>query len=421
MVLKHVLTLLVISSLFLLFCQQREHANIFDPQNQADSLDLNLHIVQSDSIVRLVWNAPSPERYSGFKVYRKSSGEAGFSVVGSVRAGHTAFNDSSVQSDRNYWYYVTVTGEDAESPPTKALHTMPGAGTFWLLDYWDFYIYRLTYDLEHIIATKYAVWRPQEMSFTPDFSAALLTYPEYHYFELFSPANGSGIRGFDDLNHPFACIYNQEMQAFWVGDSSGGLYTLGSSDARPQMLSDLPRRPIKICKNKEKLYFVLDMGRHSILIFASDGTLIRSVNRLGEKTLENPFFIASSPATGDVFVLDAAEGTNYLYRYNPDTDAAQQLFSDAYLSAVTFDSVDQSLWLAINMPDSAKILQLFLSDLRLTEHNGFIKVSDIVLSPYTGHILVADAGKKELTHFRRDFSRIGVFKRALYPFRIYNQ
>jgi len=66
-------------------------------------------------------------------------------------------------------------------------------------------------------------------------------------------------------------------------------------------------------------------------------------------------------------------------------------------------------------------LQLFLSDLRLIEHNGFTRISDVAISPYTGHIIVADAGEKELIHFRRDFSRIGVFTKALYPFRIYNQ
>ena len=131
---KYVVFLIFVSTLFTFTCTEREISNIFDPRWDKDSLDIKLRISSADSVITVKWSAPHTVDYKGFNLYRKVESETEFSLLGFLPEDQTEYDDHIEQYDITYQYYLTIQGENSESPPTKKIQTMPGPVSFWVLD-----------------------------------------------------------------------------------------------------------------------------------------------------------------------------------------------------------------------------------------------------------------------------------------------
>jgi len=393
---------------------QREHANIFDPQFPVDSINLDLRIISSDSVVTLSWIPPGQVQYMGFNIYRQSEDSAQFSLLARVDRDQFQFNDLQTQYDKLYRYYLRIQGADSESPRSTIVQTVPGPFRVWILDRWNFYIYYLTYDLRHVIRTQYAVWRPQSMCRDEANQTAVITYPGYHYLELFRLADGTLLSGFDDLKYPFDCVFNAQTRTFWIADSSGGIYALSKDPMDIQQLNNLPRHPLQMIRGGENRFYVLDRKSRSISIFNALGERTGTINR----GLNDPYYLAGSDFNL-LYILDRQDSlTSNLVQYDPESNQLKEIYHGDNLALVKLSFDHHSLWLAQNNPSNAKILQLSLEGIRLSERKGFKFISDVTPAK-NGHLLVADAGAALLFHFGKDKSLVGRFSKAYYPFKVY--
>ena len=409
---------------FLAGCNTREHTNIFDPQNPADSMNIGLQITAStDQVVALSWQSPGNVDYTGFNIYRKIAGQNSFSKLATVCDTCFHFSDSAVVSDKEHLYYLTVQGKDKESIPSKSVTTVPGPGTFWLLDREDYTIYHVTYDLRHVLNTKYTIGRPQAMCFNGDYTRALVVYSYFRYMELFDVATGNGLKGFDDLTRPYDCIYNPFQKTFWIVDASaGGLYSLSpSGTTAPELIGSAPESPVQIRFGGGHLYFVLDSDRNSVWVFDSDGAMVTELSDTAVVNMEQPQYIAASPDSQILLIIDQRETERVLIKYDYAQRRTEEIFRSPDLALAAFDSVDSSIWLALNSANSSKIVQLSIGGQRLVEKGSFTHISDLLVSPYTGHLLIADGWAGVLYHFRRDFTLVGSSKTAYYPYKVYSQ
>ncbi len=415
------LTYLVI--LFTLSCNTREHNNIFDPQNPTDSLELGLRITASDDqIITMEWSPPGQVDYSGFNIYRKADTETNFQKIGQVCDTCHQFTDRGFQVDHEYHYYVTVQGQDIESIPSKSIATVPGPGTFWLIDREDYVVYHLTYDLRHVLHKRYTIGLSNALSFNADYTRGLLIYPYFRYIELFDIASGMGIKGYDNITRPYDCIFNSYQNAFWIADAgSGGLYRLPESGDGLELFNSSLKEPILIKQNAQNLFFILDSEQKSIWFFDRTGSLIKELSYLGDYALNDPKYIAASSLCDLIFVIDQQKEERVLVKYDYGLDQAEVIFRSTDLSLAAIDTAHQSLWLALNSADSSKILQLSFAGERLVEKAHFTRISDLLISPYTGHLVVADGWAGVLYHFRTDFSLVGASKKAYYPYKVYSQ
>jgi len=414
------LYIILLLVLFLLSCQERTRNNIFDPQSGIDSVNLSLRITESDSLIRLNWAVPRNIDFKGFNLYRKKEGESSFTLRTRLQPFIHAFCDTVKAFDVAYSYYLTLIGSDGQSPPSKQVSTMPGPGTFWVLDSWNFVIWHLTYDLQNLIGAKYTIWIPQALALSRQDSLALITYPAYHYFELFNYRTSQSIAGSDVLKHPFDCVYDPFAAGFWLSDSSGGLYFYDPQTKQIVQKTLFPQKPLQIAVDSDQL-FILDAKRKALLVFDKKGSTIRAVTTVDSIRFNNPYFIELDRRNHLIYLLDHSVQGDFLYCLNTALTQARFLFSGNKLDMVRADHRNGILWLAKHDKNNAEILQL--SDLlpRLIDLKGFKYISDFKISPYTNNLIIADPGQGKVFHYRSNGILIGVSEQALYPFKVYNE
>jgi len=404
----------LLGTLIFISCQ-REHSNIFDPENEIEILDLNLRIVQTDSVVSLSWRAPIDVSHSGFNLYRKIETEAEFKRIASLPANQFSFTDRDIQSQQSHAYYLSVQGNNIESPTTAVIESIPGPANFWVLDYWNFYVLHLSFDLQHILSQRYAVWRPQEMCFNTTGTFALITYPQYHFFEVFSPLTNTYIKGFDALKNPYACYFDVLENRFWISDTSGGIYTVELQSMELQKINASVSRPTQIIADAQNNVYVLNSLTNRVIQLNGDGTIIGALPQLGDSVK----FIDIDPDENFIYSVNYSDSTRTLYRQSLTNWSTETFFSDSDLVMLRPSPLDESVWIVLNRTDSAEIVQLSANGDRLYTLKEFEHISDFNISRKTGYLIVADGGSGTVVHLKPDGSVIGTFDEAYYPFKVY--
>ena len=142
-----------VPALLVLACSGWDRSNPLDPRNPDTGgriTDVRLSAIKHDVIVS--WDSVDLPGVIGYQVYRKRANETSFLPVGSVSATVSSYMDSGRPYEENVQYAVTaVTSAPYESPLSDSLSILPGPYTFWMLDYYDGSVQRLTYDGRHAI------------------------------------------------------------------------------------------------------------------------------------------------------------------------------------------------------------------------------------------------------------------------------
>ncbi len=409
------------AGLILFFSCQREHSNIFDPKNGTQTLDLNLRIAESDSIVVLQWNPPYTVHYQGFNIFRKIKEEEDFTLFDSVAADSLSWTDRQIQSGVSYSYYLTLQGSGIQSPPTTIIKTTPGPDRFWILDRWNFYILHLTSDLQHTIARHYAIDRPQNMCFNTSGNAAIITYTRQHYFEIFNPHNGEHLKDFSHLERPYDCLFDAQKNRFWISDSSGGIFTVDNETLELRSVNANLNRPAQLGLDAGGRIYVLDANLQQILRLNPDGSISDTLQGLGNDVT---YFNVDSK-NNFLYTISGDDSLKYLRRYAITDSGSTILFSSPYLQQVRHSPLDKSLWITLNNDNSAEILQLSAEGARLKVLDGLNYISDMNISPVTGTIIAGtlnlDTREGIVLHLNPDGSVIGSSHKVYYPYRVYIQ
>ena len=398
---------------------QREHQNIFDPENNIDSLDLHLRIIRSDSIVALRWHKPATVSFRGFNLFRKTEDEDAFRIIATLPADSLEFDDSDVRFETLYTYFLNVFGDDVESPPTQLIKTIPGAEKIWVLDYWNFYILNLSFDLRHLLRQHYAIWRPKAMSFSKDERAALVTYPGYRYFEIFNPRSNAYLHGSDALERPFDCLFLPSQNQFYISDSTGGVYSVNLSNYSVSPLINALDRPTYMGSDALDKLYILNGLPGSLFQFDTDTEILTPVEILGDSIIN----FVSDPQRKRILAISSKLGKRTLNSYIYGDTSFTELYVDSALTRVRISSFDGTVWVSLNYQNSAKIVQLSGDGVRLNSLNGFNYISDFNISPKTGYLIIADMNFNTsigtIHHIYEDGTSIGTSTEAYYPYRVY--
>ncbi len=395
-------------------CSVRERDNVFDPKSRIDSLNFRLVLTKADSLISFYWYPPGNIDYQGYHIYRKLAGQNNFSSRAELSKSQTLFTDSSVIFDLKHFYYLTLIGKSGESPPTKILATIPGPGTIWILDRWDEYIYKYSYDLQHQYLKHYAIWIPQDLAFNKMEHQVLITYPLFHYAELIDSETGQLIDDIRDLQYPYACVFHPKQNTFWVSDSSGYLYRFDAANLQnKQLLDEELRRPLIMDIDREGVVYLLDQGLNQIILYGAEGTRLATITDSWAIS-----WLSLSKKNGQVYFISKQGDSSRVYQYWFLTKEKKLIFKDLNIDLVTISEFDQTLWLVQNFEEAAKILQLSTDGLRLKKLSGYKKIEDLAVNPYNGNLVIADEGAHQVIHLSLNGEMIGKINNAPFPFRI---
>lgn len=412
---KYFFYLIVSLWLFNLFsCSVREHDNVFDPKSGIDSLNFELILTKADSLISFFWYPPGNVDYQGFHIYRRVLGQDKFSSRAVLNSKQTTFTDTVVSFDFKYFYYLTLIGQSGESPPTKILATIPGPGTIWVLDRWDEYIYKYSYDLQHHYLKHYAIWIPQDLAFNKKEHQALITYPLFHYAELIDAKSGQLINDINDLKYPYACAFHPLQKSFWISDSGGYLYRFQAGNLQnKRLIDDGLNKPVTVAIDADGLVYVLDAGLNQILLYNAGGSKVDAITDPWKIT-----FVTVNHKTNQVYFISKKADSAKLYQYLTLSKEKKLILKEQNIDLIRQSSYDQTLWLVQNFENSARIVQLSVDGLRLKNLNGYKKIEDLAVNPYNGNLVVADRGAHQVVHLSLTGEIIGKLSNAPFPFRI---
>ncbi len=400
-------------------CTERDHANIFDPAYDQDSLDMTFYISGSDSVITLEWIPPLSLKFPGYNLYRKIEGQFSFQKIAELAADRRQYDDTAFQFDLRHEYYLTLQGEDSESPPTATIATVPGPRRFWIADRFGLIIYQLTYDLQHEILRKFTIWLPENVCFNADGKRALVTYPQFHLVELFNTANSATLLESDKIEYPFDCAYDSLSGKYWITDSTGILYRLNPVSDQAEVISANLINPLKIITAQNNTFLVLDRGLKEILVFRNDGTFLESILLSGQFELKDPENIETDKQGRLLHIIDNTDEKDVLYRHNLANGTTQLLHEAEDIGIVRYNDADQTIWLSLNSGSNSSIVQLSGQGLRLNLLEDFGLISDFQVIPENGNIIIAERNTRTVKHIRADSEVIGTFKEAIFPHRIY--
>ena len=416
-IIRLLIFLFITATLF--HCSDRNRSNIFDPSSGIDTLDIKLYVSSADTVITVRWSAPYKVQFIGYNLYRKANNEEDFHLIASPKLNQLEFVDQNVSFDVSYQYYITVQGEESESPPSQLLSVTPGPVTFIVLDPWGYVIYRLTYDLQHILQTRYTTWRAENLAFDPLDNLILVTYPQLSYIEIYNRSSGSTESSSSDFSRPFDCIYNNTEKNFWFTDSSGFVYSIAPITGASQLIDQNLKRPTQMAQSDQAIY-VLESDAAQIVTYNLTGERLGIIRDMGDSLLHNPLYIKYANNSQHLYIIDKVSNENrILYRYSTLTESAEIFFQNNYINKVQIDPSDNSIWVSVNELENSVLMQLSPDGIRLNEVTGFSGIADFKINTESNTIVVADYVERVVKHIRPNSSVIGVFQDAFYPSKVY--
>ncbi len=403
------------SILLIVSCSVRERDNIFDPKSNLDTLNFKLLLKRADSVIQFNWNPPTNIDYKGFSIYRKVAGQATFTKIANLPSNSRSFTDSSIFMDDLHSYYLTIVGFSRESPPTPVLATIPGPGKIWILDQWNEYFYKYSYDLRYKFLTHYAIWIPHDLALNKKEHQLLVTYPFFHYVEILDSENGQFLDEIEDIRYPYACIYHPIQNSYWITDSTGILYQYSANNFKNRKIIDQHlKRPVMLAIGGAGKVYLLDKGLNQILMYNQNGIKIKSFTGYQQLT-----FVSARPPGTNVFFIEQSDDTeSRIYKYSQISDRTTLFYTGPNISLVRESPFDQTVWIVQHSGGKAEILQLSANGLRLKSWNGYQKIEDLAVNPVNGNIIIADRGLHQIIHKQANGKLIGKIENAPYPFRI---
>ncbi len=150
-------TLVVVLGLLMVTdCSERERSNPLDPNNPITAgAPVGLRVVTNRDSAWAEWTPFAVDSLAGYQVYRWIPGDTVAAYGSPISPAVNHFQEFNLDYNQKYYYAVqaiTQTGVSAISAPDSAI---PGPHNFWIADYSNSAVKRVTYDGSHQIGQVY--------------------------------------------------------------------------------------------------------------------------------------------------------------------------------------------------------------------------------------------------------------------------
>jgi hypothetical protein len=405
-------------ALSVLSCADRAKLNPFDPTGQ---LNLNLSITSRDQEVRLSWDQPNLDGYSGFTIHRRQDGvDSTYKIIATdIRPEYRQYIDHDATYQQRYSYYLTVVSAGIESKPSNTVSIVPGPGEVWIVDKWGFQVVHTTYDVEHVIASYYTNWPPTDMAIAEDFQRGLILYNDAGMMEGIDLISMQPLLRITTVGHPFGSAYDKAIGAFWVIDSSGFLYRIHASTFQVAAFSLILDKPTRISVSEQAgRISLVDQKLKKIIYFDHNGNYISEISSVQNRSLILPERYAESRDLLQFWLIDDGGEWDRIYTRNINNEDFQCIDSLPAAGDIS-PAANNTLSWVVNYDDiDSSVLQLSASGTRQIELRGFYNPYDLEINRYDGTLLIADSGNRRVVHYNDHHQILGTNFNLNFPVRV---
>ncbi len=408
----------------LLFCQERENSNPFDPDFKDSVLNIDLTLREVNSSVLISWQIPQYPDYISAEIYKSANG-MDFSLLASVAKSINSVVDSNITEEIKNTYFLKLIGNNVESKPTRHFSITTGPGDIWITDSFLAEILHLNYDLENSSVRKSSIWIANDLSIAKSINRGLIIYPRNRQIEIFNTKSGLTRYQNFSIPYPFDAVYDSNLDLFWLIDSSGTLYQVDTTAIAIPVTSQF-LRPVQIDVNENTL-IILDSKNNQIHLYNSlfDTTKNISQNALNED-FKNLKLFRLDKIHGSIYFLDAAAGNmSTIYKYQIDSETLTPVITDSLILTFDINSQDESIWIVTSKGLNFELVQLSNSGQRLLSvPKTFIEPRDVKVNPYNGNVIITDFIKEAAVNTDKVFhykatELVGTFRTYGDPFKVY--
>ena len=158
--------LILLTGLMTVACSDRERANPLDSDNPiTHGAPTGFLAMANRDTANLSWDPVEVNGLDGYLIYRSVGGDS-LGFYDTVSAASTRFQDLNLTYDTTYAYAVqavTEWGESHLSPPDTLI---PGPYNFWIADFYNSAVWRISYDGAHVLGREY-FYSPKAVVYQP--------------------------------------------------------------------------------------------------------------------------------------------------------------------------------------------------------------------------------------------------------------
>lgn len=406
----------------LLFCQQRDLSNPFDPENEESYLNIDLILSEINSAVKISWITPNLT-YNLAEIYRYSENQDTI-LLASLDGTINSFLDTEIAEEIKYSYYLKLIGNNIETKSTKSFSIIIGPGDIWITDDYLFEILKLNYDTEKASISKNGLWKPENICFAHSLNKGLITYPSLGYFEIFDLNNGNSIYFANNQGdyYPFDAVYDPIRNHFWMIDSSGTLHKVDTTANATLEYNGLIT-PVQIDLLENDL-FILDVNAVQVYNI-TQGTATAITQNDQNRSFHNIILFRLDKVNRSLYILDKLENISTIYKYEIDSQVITAIISDTFIRAFDINQQNESIWIVTSKGLNFELVQLSNSGERLlTVPKDFSSPRYVRVNPYNGNVIVTEFAreaavyKEKVFHFKST-ELIGTFKTYGDPHKVY--
>ncbi len=146
------LLFIIINLNLIIRCTDRERLNPIDPQNpETAGRPQGLRIYSEYDRAVLQWRHLNLNGIEGYRIYRKQASDSAFIPKALASLDSNQYVDYGLAYNKKYDYYITVIGEDFETPSSDTVSIIPGPTIIWATDVYNRRILKISHDGAHEI------------------------------------------------------------------------------------------------------------------------------------------------------------------------------------------------------------------------------------------------------------------------------
>jgi len=384
-------------ALIFISCSGWDRSNPLDPQNPETSgkvTDVKLSAIKHD--VTVSWDTVDLSSVTAYHVYRKESTAANFSWIGSVLASNLEFLDPDRSYNIELNYAITAqTGAGYQSPLSDSQSILPGPYTFWMLDYYDGSIQRLTYDGRHSISvTRSSIWPTAVAVDTSRNQIWIVDWVTGYLYRM--NEEGEIDTWISGLDNPTLVACDPTRPEIWVVDADRTQITRFDESGEVLGVHDGFKFITGLCwSGQPGQFWVADQGLAQIQLVEQSS----SVQITHHLSHDAPSVLDCHPQEGWIMATDSLEVVRL--------HILGQIDSVASLDLTCYDlSIDQETggcWMVLNGPSGEdEVIYLSAEGEVTVRTDGYYSALAVTTIPDQNGCLVADTGNGRMVRLKQN-------------------
>jgi hypothetical protein len=375
-------------------CSNRKRSNPLDPLNpDTGGKPTGLRVVTEKHTAIIEWHALSVS--GGFNIYRRMEGQDSYETLASVSSGVYSYQDSDLPYNQEVAYRISALASGYESPWSDSVAVIPGPHNYWLVDTYFGEVFKLTYDVRHVVAE--SIESPYPVGIAADSVSGSVWVADLIGLLFKLSGDGEALLRVEGLYDPSHVVFDPINRYVWVSDSSGTqVVRYNNSGNILGRTGGFQRiRELSHVSAAGGCWVADGQGREIVFISDEDEKELSIDEELVYPTAVSYFH------QGDW--LWAADSLRML-RIWPDGRVEETLTLNVPIHTISVDQSTGDCWVVtiLNDGEEDEILKVNAIGEIIVRARGFYIVQDLVANDSDGGCIVADSGNRRIVKLSGD-------------------